>query len=137
MDLPLHSSSGSDQQVSGKKHLEMVMTFLSMTCFLTSLFPAFLVARLYKAGSLVHGDLSEYNILVAPAGNVENRASGVEDPEELQVVLIDFGQAVLKGHPSAVELLKRDLDNVLSFFSRKGVRTMSKDEALAILLGVT
>jgi RIO-like serine/threonine protein kinase len=80
--------------------------------------------------------LSEYNILVVPASLVENHASGVEDCKELQAVLIDFGQAVDIGHPSAVDLLKRDLDHVLSFFSRKGVRTMSKDEALALLLEV-
>lgn len=96
-----------------------------------------LLCRLYKAGRLVHGDLSEYNILVVPARFVENRASGIADSKELQAVLIDFGQAVDTGHPDAVDLLERDLDNVLSFFTRKGVRTMSKDEALALLLEVS
>ena len=93
--------------------------------------------RLYRDARLVHADLSEYNILVAPSSLVEN--ASVEENSEgdiLQAVLIDFGQAVDIGHPSAVDLLKRDLDHVLSFFSRKGVRTMSKDEALALLLEV-
>ena len=72
--------------------------------------------------------------MVVPASFVENRASGVEDSNgELQAVLIDFGQAVDIRHPSAMELLKRDLERVLLFFSRQGVQTMSKDEALAFL----
>jgi len=63
------------------------------------------VRRLYKAG-LVHGDLSEYNIL-----NVKGRP-----------VIIDMSQSVLLDHPRADELLERDLKNLNRFFSKLGVK---------------
>ncbi|MFW5929135.1 MAG: RIO1 family regulatory kinase/ATPase, partial [Halobacteriota archaeon] len=62
------------------------------------------VERLYDAG-LVHGDLSEYNVLV--------------DGSDL--VVIDLGQAVTLGHPNADELLRQDLRNLVRFFSERGV----------------
>ena len=46
------------------------------------------VRRLYQNAELVHGDLSEYNIMM----------------EGLQPVLIDFGQAVSVEHPMAQTL---------------------------------
>ncbi|MFB6132853.1 MAG: serine/threonine-protein kinase Rio1 [Halanaeroarchaeum sp.] len=60
--------------------------------------------RLYGAG-LVHGDLSEYNI-VAFGG---------------ELVLIDVGQAVTIHHPNAEDFLERDCENVANFFGRLGV----------------
>eukprot|EP00536_Pseudo-nitzschia_multiseries_P012553 jgi/Psemu1/260703/estExt_Genewise1Plus.C_4850040 len=72
------------------------------------------VRRLFRDARLVHGDLSEYNILVAPNS---------------QTVLIDFGQAVEVRHPKAEELLKRDLSRVREFFEKKkGVTTTRNDE---------
>ncbi len=56
-------------------------------------------------GKLVHSDLSEYNILI----NGDN-----ED-----VYFIDFGQAVIEGHPKFNEFLNRDLSIILKYFSRK------------------
>jgi RIO kinase 1 len=64
------------------------------------------VRRLYRQAGLVHGDLSEYNIL-----NVEGHP-----------VFIDMSQSVLLDHPRAEELLERDLQNVNRFFSRLGVK---------------
>jgi len=61
------------------------------------------VKALYSKG-VVHGDLSEYNIL------------DFHGP-----VLIDFSTGVLLEHPLAMELLERDLHNVLKFFERYGV----------------
>ncbi|MCS7368749.1 MAG: serine protein kinase RIO [archaeon GBS-70-058] len=72
------------------------------------------VSRLYCKARLVHGDLSEYNVMVFD-----------ESP-----VLIDFGQAVDLAHPLAEELLVRDIKNLLNFFSRKGVETPDLEEAL-------
>jgi RIO kinase 1 len=95
---------------------------------------------LYCGGRLVHGDLSEYNILVAPASLlVETDSARVviedaSDRQDLQAVLIDFGQAVDTRHPDAVILLQHDLDRVKSFFARQGVETMGSVEALAYVV---
>jgi RIO kinase 1 len=64
---------------------------------------------LYDKAKLVHGDVSEYNILV-PDG---------------YPVLIDFAQAVTIEHPEAREFLKRDIDNLNNYFKGLNVRTRS------------
>jgi RIO1 family len=87
--------------------------------------------RLYGRGRLVHGDLSEYNILVAPAYLVQNVSSAVENVKnESQAVLIDFGQAVDEKHPEADQYLRRDLERVRLFFAKQGVQVMSAEDAL-------
>lgn len=93
------------------------------------------VKLLYQRARLVHGDLSEYNILVVPCDLVEN-SSGVNNSsgEELQAVLIDFGQAVDTQHPESMGFLQRDLDRILSFFSRQGVETMAPIDAVTFVL---
>jgi RIO kinase 1 len=58
--------------------------------------------KLYDAG-LVHGDLSEYNILV----------------KNKEPVIIDLSQAVPVDHPLGEELLKRDLKNISRYFGKK------------------
>jgi RIO kinase 1 len=62
------------------------------------------MCRLYDAG-LVHGDLSEYNMVI----------------HDGELVVIDLGQAVTEHHPNAEEFLQRDCENVASFFSRQGM----------------
>jgi RIO kinase 1 len=59
--------------------------------------------RLYDAG-LVHGDLSEYNLVI----------------HEGELAVLDLGQAVTVHHPNYREFLERDCRNVASFFSRQG-----------------
>lgn len=59
------------------------------------------VKRLYEA-ELVHADLSEYNIVLFKG----------------KPYLIDMGQSVLRDHPYAMDYLRRDLRNVLRFFSK-------------------
>jgi RIO kinase 1 len=61
--------------------------------------------RSYNRAGLVHGDLSEYNILV-------NRK---------KTVFIDLAQAVVLEHPMAQELFIRDLRNMAAWFKRKGL----------------
>jgi len=89
------------------------------------------IGKLYNKARLVHGDLSEYNILVCPSSIVENNILEVqeegkkgEEEDILQVVFIDFGQAVDIRHPNAMELLRRDLRHVKQFFDNMGIRTM-------------
>jgi RIO kinase 1 len=66
--------------------------------------------RLYRAG-LVHGDLSEYNVVV----------------HEGQLYVIDLGQAVTIHHPNSREFLERDCRNVANFFSRQGLVVSGED----------
>lgn len=80
--------------------------------FISDAVEDFLV-RLYRDAQLVHGDLSEYNILV--------------DPDSLTLVFIDMGQAVTLDHPNSDEFLQRDIDNMAKFFSRSGVDIDTKD----------
>ena len=61
--------------------------------------------KLWRKEKLVHGDLSEYNVLVTDEG---------------ELVWIDFSQGVHKTHPKALELLKRDVENVIDFFNEQG-----------------
>ncbi|GKY93575.1 hypothetical protein MPSEU_000324900 [Mayamaea pseudoterrestris] len=92
------------------------------------------VRKLYVNAKLIHADLSEYNIMVVPAYLVENMDESIEDPlQDLQAVLIDFGQAVDRNHPEANWLLERDLDRVDTFFATQGVEVMEKDVAFAFV----
>jgi RIO kinase 1 len=65
--------------------------------------------RLYSKAELVHGDLSEYNIMMWKG----------------HPVLFDVSQSVPVSHPMADSLLRRDLTNVNRFFSRLGVDVLS------------
>ncbi len=60
------------------------------------------IKKAYKLG-IIHADLSEFNIFVNPEG----------------IEIIDWPQYVTPTHPNFEELLRRDVENVLSFFSRK------------------
>ncbi len=74
-------------------------------------------SRLYDAG-LVHGDLSEYNVLV----------------HDGELVVIDMGQTVRLEHPHADDMLETDCENVARFFSSLGVET-DRDEVLKRVTG--
>lgn len=75
-------------------------------------------AALYEGAGLVHGDLSEYNILVRDG----------------HPVLIDLGQAMLLRHPRSPELLARDVNNLARYFQRLGIKT-SDDECWRRITG--
>jgi len=68
---------------------------------------------LWEEEKIVHGDLSEYNILV----------------EEDELVWIDFSQGVHESHPEALTLLERDIENVVNFFRSQGAN-LEMEEAL-------
>ncbi len=59
--------------------------------------------KLMYRGKMVHADISEYNILM------HNNTP----------FLIDFGQAVVKGHPMFETFFERDVDIILNYFRRK------------------
>ncbi|HYY91351.1 MAG TPA: serine protein kinase RIO [Candidatus Dormibacteraeota bacterium] len=71
---------------------------------------------LHDKAKLVHGDLSEYNILV-PDG---------------YPVLIDFAQAVTTEHPEAMEFLRRDIENLNNYFKGLNVRTRTFDRIFKV-----
>ena len=62
------------------------------------------VRKLLIKGDIVHGDLSEYNIIITP---------------KQDFLLIDFPQFEKGEHPNAKELLQRDIYNICRYFSRK------------------
>lgn len=78
------------------------------------------VKKAYLKAHLIHSDLSEYNIILRPDG---------------QILIIDWPQAVKTDHPNAADLLERDLKNVLTFFSRKFSITLAKEEACKYVIG--
>lgn len=78
------------------------------------------VRKLYKDASLIHGDLSEYNVMVA-------------SPSE--IYFIDLSQAVPTTHPKADELLMRDVINVNSYFAKRGVEVIDELQLFRELRG--
>lgn len=75
--------------------------------------------RLYRKAELVHGDLSEYNVMLW---------KGLP-------VLFDMSQAVPISHPMASFLLNRDIININRFFSRLGVEVLPVEEVYRRVTG--
>ncbi|XP_015279810.1 PREDICTED: serine/threonine-protein kinase RIO3 [Gekko japonicus] len=73
-----------------------------------------MMQQLYKECSLVHADLSEYNMLWHGG----------------QVWLIDVSQSVEPTHPHGLEFLFRDCRNVSQFFQKNGVSEALSDREL-------
>lgn len=78
------------------------------------------VRKAYLKAHVIHADLSEYNIILRPDGHV---------------LLIDWPQYVMADHANAEELLLRDLNNVLSFFSRRFGVKLPVDSACDYVTG--
>ena len=68
--------------------------------------------RLYQKAELIHGDLSEYNLMTWKG----------------KLVMFDMSQSVPTSHPLAQFLLNRDITNVNRFFSRQGIKVRSNEE---------
>jgi len=68
----------------------------------------------YQEAHLVHGDLSEYNILMLDG----------------EPILIDCGQAVTADHFNSKEFLIRDINNVNRFFKNRGADIIKTETIL-------
>ena len=75
--------------------------------------------RLYRKADLVHGDLSEYNVMMWNG----------------RPIMFDMSQSVPSSHPMAKFLLERDLANLNRFFSRIGVEVLGDEEAYRLVIG--
>ena len=63
------------------------------------------IMKLYRKAGLVHGDLSEYNIMVWKG----------------EPVIFDLSQSVPLEHPMAEIFVKRDIININTYFAAHGV----------------
>jgi RIO kinase 1 len=70
------------------------------------------IKDLYQKAKLVHGDLSEFNILY----------------HNQKPVVIDISQAVSIHHPKAEIYLVRDIKNIFKYFDKLGVETPNPNE---------
>lgn len=68
--------------------------------------------KLYKKAEIVHGDLSEYNLMIWKG----------------KLVMFDMSQSVPTSHPLAQFLLNRDITNINKYFSRLKVNVLSNEE---------
>lgn len=78
------------------------------------------VRRAYLKASVVHADLSEYNVILKP---------------DKHILIIDWPQYVKKEHQNAELFLTRDVKNVVRYFSRKHMLNIKADEALEYVIG--
>ncbi|MCL1970111.1 MAG: serine protein kinase RIO [Candidatus Bathyarchaeota archaeon] len=75
--------------------------------------------RLYQKAKLVHGDLSEYNILMWKG----------------KPVIIDMSQSVSIEHPMAKFMLTRDINNLNRFFNKLNVNIIPVEELQKQIVG--
>lgn len=73
---------------------------------------ALLIRKMYQKCKLVHGDLSEFNLLY----------------HEGKAYIIDVSQSVEHDHPHALEFLRKDIHNVNEFFRKKKVNVLTVKE---------
>jgi RIO kinase 2 len=80
----------------------------------------FKLRLLFCNAHIVHGDLSDYNILMADSG---------------KFVFIDWPQSVAASEPGASELLTRDISNIVKLFARKHNAFVPLEEAIDFVKG--
>jgi RIO kinase 1 len=72
------------------------------------------IRYLYTKAKLVHADLSEYNIFKF----------------RKKIILFDFASAVSVLHSLSNDFLKRDINNINTFFSKRGIRTLRLSDVM-------
>jgi len=77
--------------------------------------------RLYVKAKLVHGDLSEYNVMIWKG----------------KPVIFDVSQAVPLEHPNATQFLWRDIENINRYFKRLDVKVCTSEEVFRRITGAT
>ncbi|XP_053208307.1 serine/threonine-protein kinase RIO1-like [Panonychus citri] len=102
LPAPLLKDAEINRSEASKLYLECVLMMSTMS----------------RQCKLVHGDLSEYNLLYHKG----------------KLVMIDVSQSVEWDHPMAYEFLRKDCVNVNDFFRRKGVATMTSRELFEFIL---
>jgi RIO kinase 2 len=75
---------------------------------------------LYCEAGIVHGDISEYNILLSPSGRMQ---------------IIDWPQYVSRRHPASDRLITRDVANIVNFFQRRFGSQILVNDALNYVSG--
>lgn len=85
-----------------------------LECYLTCIS---LIRMMYQTCKLVHGDLSEYNMLYW----------------KNKLYFIDVSQSVEHDHPRSLEFLRMDIKNVGDFFRRKNVNIFSERETFEFI----
>lgn len=86
------------------------------------------VKTLYEKGTMVHADLSEFNILMKGYGY------DIDTEVEIEPVIIDMGQSLLLNHLHAGKFLRRDIRNIIIFFNKRGLN-YSEDEVMRMVTG--
>jgi len=77
------------------------------------------IKRLYVKAKLVHGDLSEYNVMIWKS----------------KPVIFDVSQAVPLEHPNATQFLWRDIENINRYFKRLDVKIQTTEEVFRRITG--
>ena len=80
------------------------------------------VRKAYLKARIIHGDLSEYNVILKPDGHI---------------LIIDWPQYVKADQVNASELLERDLFNIVAFFKRRFKVKILVQEARDYVTGKT
>jgi len=80
--------------------------------------------RIYIDAGIVHGDLSEYNIMVSYKDCLEH------------VYIIDWPQYTSSTSPLASQLLKRDILNIVKFFRRRFKLNINTEEVFKYITTV-
>lgn len=80
------------------------------------------VKHIYSEAGLIHGDLSEYNIVIRENGDF---------------MLIDWPQFIRRGDPESEYYLERDVEKIVNFFNKRFNLKLNVKYVLNYILGLT